>query len=214
MLSALNARILCCLCPGVVGTWLWLMLYMQITWHAPWIRWFAALGAVFAFRSIGCVTERRIALMERMKIRKNAVVSASNPSRLFLNLLSWVSILAEQHCNGTRCANTGICIQDAWRCDMDNDCGDWSDEKGCGKEAHAYSRLRGGANHGTRNCSLHSQPPLLFQTMEHARWISSCATNTRASVEIWSAMDRRIALMAQMRYHSSHLCWSYNVLLQ
>lgn len=29
--------------------------------------------------------------------------------------------------------HNGLCISELYHCDNDNDCGDWSDEKNCGK---------------------------------------------------------------------------------
>lgn len=44
-------------------------------------------------------------------------------------------VLAESTCGPREFGcNSGRCIPQSFRCDSDNDCGDYSDEMGCGKK--------------------------------------------------------------------------------
>lgn len=64
-------------------------------------------------------------------------------------LLATLYVVADSHQCGPAeftCAR-GVCIRDAWRCDGDNDCRDWSDEANCtGENTRRATSVR---RHGT-----------------------------------------------------------------
>lgn len=60
----------------------------------------------------------------------NAIFQSYN-----LNKYVFSFILAESTCGPREFGcNSGRCIPQSFRCDSDNDCGDYSDEMGCGEK--------------------------------------------------------------------------------